>query len=74
MHEKKCDVSPPEEVEEIIETTTEGTTNEMEGLSDNVRRRIAKLRDAWKSTPDAEARYNIECQIKELEISSQSNR
>ena len=34
---------------------------------ESVARKIKKLRDAWKSTPDAESRYNIECQIKELE-------
>jgi hypothetical protein len=35
--------------------------------NDKTKRRIAKLKDAWKSTPDAEARHNIENQIKEIE-------
>ena len=53
-HKNTCEVVEEEQIADIE-------------LSDSVIRKIAKLRDAWKSTPDAEARHNIEIQIKELE-------
>ena len=57
-HQNTCEVVEDEIVEEeqIVDID----------LSYNVARKISKLRDAWKSTPDAEARHNIEMQIKEL--------
>ena len=60
-HQKTCVIIDSEVVEE--------QTSDVE-LSDSIIRKIAKLKDAWKSTPDAEARHNIEIQIKELKISS----
>ena len=53
----------------IDSEVVEKQTSDVE-LSDSIIRKIAKLKDAWKSTPDAEARHNIEIQIKELKISS----
>ena len=83
MHLNKCDVVPneeslptekkAEEANEAIKTHNSRIEDEMEGISDNIRRRIEKLRDAYKSTYDAEARHNIDCEIRDLKISCQSN-
>lgn len=52
------------------ETLPEVETIEVKGsttnLSEDVMRKINKLKDLARSTYDAEARYNIECEIKKL--------
>lgn len=51
-------------VEEVLDSLEDTKVVE---VSDNVAIKIKKLRDARKSTWDAEARHNIDLQIKELE-------
>ena len=66
IHSKSCVVE-----DEIIETKEAEVvedevvcTNEP---SDNIKRKIAKLRDSYLSTQDAQSRYDIQCRIAELE-------
>lgn len=65
-HSKVCE--PIEEVEEQL-TEEEVISNEVaskQELSDNIARKIGKLKSARSSTWDAEARHNIDLQIAEL--------
>jgi len=54
------------ESKESISQTERGVIQQGE-LTDNIKRKIKKLRDLRKSTWDAEQRHNIDLQIKELE-------
>ena len=63
-------------IAEIKEENTElfeGASNEVDKgqeLSDNIRRKLDKLRDARSSTWDAQARYEIDMQIARLKRAS----
>ena len=63
-HGKGCSVEPEQE-EVIVEEVSNEVVSNVES-SDRVARRIAKLKDAYKSTWDAEQRHLIDLQIKEL--------
>ena len=62
-HKQSCSNKP-------LEYVAEDEVVELNEVVESAARKIRKLRDAWKSTPDAESRYNIECEIKELEVYS----
>jgi hypothetical protein len=61
IHSKSC-VVETKEVEVVEDEVV--CTNEP---SDNIKRKIAKLRDSYLSTQDAQSRYDIQCRIAELE-------
>ena len=61
IHSKSC-VVEAKEVEVVEDEVV--CTNEP---SDNIKRKIAKLRDSYLSTQDAQSRYDIQCRIAELE-------
>lgn len=64
IHSKSCKaVEEPKIVEEVVE---DEVVSKVE-LSDNIVRRVKKLKDLYSSTWDAEARYKIQLEIKELE-------
>ena len=61
IHSKSC-VVETKEVEVVEDEVV--CTNEP---SDNIKRKIAKLRDSYLSTQDAQSRYDIQCRIADLE-------
>ena len=62
-HRKECE---PIEEQPAIEEVASNEVDKGQELSDNIRRKLDKLKDARSSTWDAQARYEIDLQIKEL--------
>lgn len=60
-HMNTCSEAKENQTEEVSQDEVQKTT-----MCDKTQRRIDKLRDAWRSTPDAESRYKIEQEIKAL--------
>lgn len=60
-HSKSC--KPTEEITEEVVSDEVGNSQE---VSDNIARKLEKLKDARSSTWDAQARHKIDMQIKEL--------
>lgn len=59
MHLKNCKTDIEQETEQVeVDTKQE--------LTDDTKRRIAKCRDAIKSCYDAEAKYRLEQEIRDL--------
>ena len=66
-HKATCKATESKEEVEVSETITEVVSKPSDSsMADRVNRQINKLEDSIRSTFDAKARYDLECQIKEL--------